>query len=391
MKWDPVKLATKPVRWTSALLTPVMMLYLIATLIIFFAAVIPSYQNDTTSWTFAVDSTVYVYMADALRSGHPEPWVLGAFASFPNTVMTPVVLAYVLNSPFWEMIFNFVVFGISIAILNRTFSVSPILLTALLLLNATTTTSLLCVNKEIIDLLCLALFLYGLRMGRTKALLLALVIALVNRFEFCLVMLAFLGLRSRWNPLRQRRLATVMGVVFGLNFFMPVLARHMLLERFQGSQYAGFIKSMDLLQLNYLYFVAVIPKIAENIFGQLVNPAVWQHPEHASWLYINFANNLSYLILIAVVFLRRRFRLRNDLMYFAILGSIIIAQSLVVQPRYFYFIYVLLCLEAAGADSGGSSLSRLSPRFPGDGGSGEGREATAIGAGGEKLSGGATI
>jgi hypothetical protein len=362
MNWNPVKFVAAPIKWRSALLLPFLMAYIAAAFVIFFTAVIPSYQNDSTSWTFAVDSTQYVYMADSLRSGHPDPWVLAAFVTFPNTVITPVFLAFVLNSPLWEMIVNFVIFGASIAILARTFSISPVALTALLLLNATTTTSILCVNKEILDLLFLSMFFYSLRMGKRKLLILTLALAFVNRYEFCLVMLAFLFACGRWNPSRHRRLVTAIGLVLALSFATPLLGRQELLGRFQESEYAGFVRAMDQLQLNYLYFVAVIPKIAENIFGQLLNPLVWREP--TSWLYINWANNLSYVVLIVTVFIRRQLRLRNDLIYFAAIGSVIIAQSLVVQPRYFYFVYVLLCVQAAHNGSTGPSLDRSSNAHP---------------------------
>jgi hypothetical protein len=107
--------------------------------------------------------------------------------------------------------------------------------------------------------------------------------------------------------------------------------------------------------MHYLYVLAVIPKIAENLFGQLVNPLVWQEPN--SWLYINFFNNLAYVILILVLIKKRQLKLRNDLVYFGTLGAVIVAQALVIQPRYFYFMYVLLCLQAAHKGAPGRAVN----------------------------------
>lgn len=39
----------------------------------------------------------------------------------------------------------------------------------------------------------------------------------------------------------------------------------------------------------------------------------------------------------------------NTLSYFAMLGGIIMDASSMVQPIFFYFIYVLLCLQAANS------------------------------------------
>jgi hypothetical protein len=243
------------------------------------------------------------------------------------------------------MIFNIAVFISSVAILAKTYHLSPIGLVGLLLLNVTTTTSLLCVNKEILDLFCVSLFLYSLHSKRRGLLLVALALSFLNRYEISIVMVLFLLAQSTLNPLKLRRLATLLALVFFLSFAIPPLLGHELTRRFAESEYAGFVRILDTLQLNYLYFVAVLPKIAENLFGQLLNPQVWQSP--TSWLYINFFNNLSYLVLLLVIMLRGELKLRSDFIYLGAIGSVFVAQSLVIQPRYFYFLYVLLCLQIA--------------------------------------------
>jgi hypothetical protein len=356
MNFDPLKVVSLRIRFNSAILLPCLAAYIVVTFVIFFKAVIPSYETDTTSWTFAVDSTQYVYMADSLREGRNEPWVLAGLVTFPNTVITPVLIAFILNSAFLEMLFNFVVFAGSIMLLKRAFPISPVILVALLLLNPTTTTSFLCVNKEVIDLFCLSLFLYSQRKRSRVLLLLALGFAFLNRYEFCTVMLALIVAQSRLNPWRERRLITLIVLVVLLTFLIPLLVGHDLARRFEEAQYAGFIRALDVLQLDYMYALVVIPKIAENIFGQLVNPQVWLEP--TSWLYINFFNNLSYVVLILTVLTKRQMRLRNDLIYLGAIGAVIIAQSLVVQPRYFYFLYALLCLQAAHKETRGPEITR---------------------------------
>jgi hypothetical protein len=59
---------------------------------------------------------------------------------------------------------------------------------------------------------------------------------------------------------------------------------------------------------------------------------------------------------------KRLLRLQNDFVYFGALGAVIIAQTLVPQPRYFYWLYVLLCLQlaqtGAGAPAWGISLRK---------------------------------
>ena len=355
MNLNPLKFLYKRISFTSAVLLPVLIAYLAITFVIFYKAVIPSYADGTTSWTFAVDSTIYTDYADSLRAGRNDPLVLGALAYFPNTLWAPVLIALVLNSALLVMLLNYTLFVFSIWILKRGFGISAIALITLLLLNPTTTTSLLCVNKEVLDLLAISIFLYSQRKCNNWLLLIAMGLALFNRYEICIVMLVFKIAQSRLNPWREKRFVTLLLLVGSLNFAMPIWGARELARRFDEAQYAGFIKILDNLQMNYLYVLAVVPKIAENLFGQLVNPLVWQEPN--SWLYINFFNNLAYVILILVLIKKRQLKLRNDLVYFGTLGAVIVAQALVIQPRYFYFMYVLLCLQAAHKEAPGRAAN----------------------------------
>jgi hypothetical protein len=345
MSIDLTRLLLLRFRFRSALLFLLLVVYFIFTFVVFFKAVVPSLDRYTTSEDFAVDSTVYMYMADSLRSGHPEPWVIGSLAFFPNTTWTPVFISWICNSAFVVMLVNYTIFVFSTILLTRIFPISWVTLVCLLLLNPTTTTSILCVNKEILDLLAFSIFLFARKNRNTTLLLIALAIAVLNRYEICIVMLVFLVLNSRSNPLRKKRWLTVLLLVLSLNFIMPTWGAHTLAKRFEEAESAGVIRVLDQLQMHYLYVVAVFPKILDNLFGQIPNPQVWQAP--SSWLYLNFFNNVAYAILIVTNVAKRRLSLRNDLIYFCVIGSVLIAQSLVVQPRYFYFVYILLCLQAA--------------------------------------------
>lgn len=345
MNLDPARMFTKRMSFASAMLMPCLAFYAGLLLLIFFLSVIPSLHRGTTSDDFAVDSTVYIYIADSLRSGTPEPWVVGSVSFFPNTVWTPVFISYVLHNALSVMLLNLAIFVVSMALLRRTHAVSLAAFVGLILLNPTTTTSILCVNKEILDLLVISLFLYSRKNRRYALLIAALALAVLNRYELCVVLLVFLAAESRLNPFRERRITTLVLLVCTLNFVMPIWGAKQLSHRFEEAQFAGFIKLLDTLQMHYLYVLAVVPKIAEDLFGQLVNPLVWT--ASSSWLFINFFNNLAYAVLILIVLARRQLNLQNDLIYLGALGSVLIAQALVVQPRYFYFAYILLCLQAA--------------------------------------------
>ena len=354
MQLSALEFLTKPRRFISASLAPILVAYIVLTLALYFEAVIPSYANGTTSWAFANDATTYTDIADSLREGRDDPIVVASMAQFPNNLWTPVFILLALNNGFYVMMFNYSLFAVSLVLLKRTFPISLSVLILLLLLNPTTTTSVLCVNKEVLDLFVISLFLFAKERRNRLLILLALIIAALNRYEICALLIAYMIAKSRLNPWREHRRTTVLLLLIALNFIMPIWGGRELQRRFAEAESAGFIRLLDNLQMHYLYVLAVLPKIAESLFGQLVNPLVWEAP--SSWLFINFFNNLAYAIVILLVLKKRRWTLQSNLLYLGAIGSVLIAEALVVQPRYFYFLYALLCLQVAHRETPSASL-----------------------------------
>jgi hypothetical protein len=341
----PASFYSRRLSFASAIVGMVLVAYVAVTFFLYFYAVVPSFQQNSTSEVFAVDSTVYTYFADSIRQHRPDPWVLESLARFPNTLWAPVLISLLLKSQFAIMLFNYALFAVSLRILSRSCPISLTVFIPLLLLNPTTATSLLCVNKEVLDLFNLALFLYWRKSGRWAILVSALVLALFNRYELCVVMLAITLAESGLNPFRKRRFVTLLLLVGALNFIMPFWGSNELARRFGEAQSAALVRTLDQLQLHYLYVLAVIPKVGEDLYGFLSNTQVWTQP--TSWVLIMFFNNLAAAIVTLILLMKRALKLRNDFIYFGAIGAAIVAQALVVQPRYFYFIYVLLCLQAA--------------------------------------------
>ena len=102
----------------------------------------------------------YIKAADALREGREDIYLTAALSSFPNTVLCPVLLAFVLKSTFAMVLADYAMFFLALALLKNSFSFSTGVFLGLLLLNATTTISLLSVNKEIVDFLAVSLFFF---------------------------------------------------------------------------------------------------------------------------------------------------------------------------------------------------------------------------------------
>ncbi len=149
------------------------------------------------------------------------------------------------------------------------------------------------------------------------------------------------------NPWRRRRVLTMVVLTIALSVMLPLFASSALASRFEEASEGGVIVWLDSLEMHYLYAVAVFPKIAQNLFGELVNWKALYDPSDIANSYIVFFNNIATMFVLAILLWKRTFLARFDLVYFAMLGCIITAVSLVIQPRYFYFVYVVLCLKAA--------------------------------------------
>jgi hypothetical protein len=243
-------------------------------------------------------------------------------------------------------------FFLALFLLKRSFSFSTGVFVGLLLLNATTIISLLSVNKEIVDLLAVSILFFARRRRRNGLLLLALLLAFFNRFEVCIVMLTFLLAESKLNPWRHRRVLTMAALVGVLTVVTPLFAWKSLNVHFVGEvTEASTVAWLNTLEMHYLFAVAVIPKIAFTLLATLV-----AHPFKVETYYnysdianssIIYSNNLATVVVFAILAWKRRLTVRSDLVFFAMLGFILMAISPVTVQRYVYFAYVLLCLQAA--------------------------------------------
>ena len=339
-----------------------LVVYAAASLLFFAFWVNPS-LDGLTGQHIAADSSTYIYMANVLRQHTYDPAVYLALDAFPNTLWVPVFIAYILNDTVLTVFLNIGIFMLSIRLLTKSAIIDVPCLLFLLIINLTTTVSLLSVNKEIIDLLVLALFCCFLASKRKAYLLLSLLLALLNRYEVFLAFVAFLSLRSRLNPLRARRWLTLFIFLCVLGILIPLVATHGLAKNFaeavaeaQGAQGGGTVAFFDQLELHYLFIISAIPKIGENLFGEFLNPFRITNYSFSDLAnsYILLSNNLSTALVLFYLWMKGRLAIRSiysDWMYLAMTAAALMSISLVIQPRYFYLVYVLLCFEAARKES----------------------------------------
>jgi hypothetical protein len=350
MTVDPAKIFSKRIRVKSLILFALLLVYIGLSFVAFFKFVGPSLSGHRDQ-KFAADSTTYIGAADALREGREDIFLTVALSSFPNTVLSPILLSWLFKSTFGMVLANYAMFFLAIVLLKRSFSFSTGIFLGLMLLNATTTISLLAVNKEILDLLAVSIFFFGYVKHRNSVIAIAMLLALFNRWEICLVMLTFLLAQSKLNPWRHKRALTLVILVVLLTVLIPLFGSEILGARINEVAEAHTVAWFDSLEMHYMFGLIVIPKILFTLFATLI-----AHPFSADTYFnytdvanstILYSNNLATVIVFAVLAWRHRFTLRSNLVYFAMVGFIIMAISPATVQRYVYFAYVLLCLQAA--------------------------------------------
>jgi hypothetical protein len=353
MIFRPHSILFNPFTPRSMVMIALLALYIASSVVFFVGWVNPSLDGRSDEH-IAADSTTYIYIAESLREGRNDPFALEAMSSFPNTVWFPVFLTLVLKSTVAIVIANYAMLLASVLLFKKWLSFSASGFMALLLLNPITTISLLSVNKEIVDLLAISVALYGYRTHRRGVLAGSLALAFLNRYEVCAVIATFVLANSRLNPWRRKRGMTTAILILALNCLLPVFGSTELSGRFEEARDAGLVARLDTLEMNYLYAVAVVPKVAENLFGELASSL--------DRSYVLWFNSLADVVVFLVLARRHLLTVRSDLVYFCMLGAVLIGVSLVVQPRYFYFVYALLCLQAAQSRSSDGASALLYTR-----------------------------
>jgi len=349
MTMNTLKILTVRIQVKSLIYLALVIAYISFSIFLFFQWVNPSLDGRTDQH-IAADSGTYMYFADSLRDGTGSPLILAPLFSFPNTLLFPTLIAFALKNTLTIVIFNYAIFFFSVILLKNSFNLSGWMFIALMCINATTTISLLSVNKEMIDVLTISIFCFALRRRHISLLVPAFALALFNRYEIAVVMVVFLFVTSKLYPWRQRRLLTLVMLSIALSVALPLTASHAISERFEEAKNGHLVAFLDSLEMHYLYALSVIPKIAENLFAELINVQKLQAYldfQDIANTYIVFFNNFASAIVLGLLVYKRSFSIKSDPIYFVAIGWIIMAIALVIQPRYFYFAYTMLCIQAA--------------------------------------------
>jgi hypothetical protein len=270
--------------------------------------------------------------------------------SFGSNYLGPIVIAVLAGSNFRIMLVNYALFFAALYYLFRLKDIRRKLLVTLILIDPFVIMSILTVNKEIIVLLAVALFAYYIEKGfieKSSWLFLPLLLAVsfLARWEQAAFVLLWILLVSRLNPFRNHRLVVILVLVMSISIIAPHVKSLTSAWIVEGTT----MNDLNSMQQNYMYFLVLIPKFILTSAQTLIYV-----PSYSKINWYDLANGAFVLVhealmvgVCVALIISRRLRLRSDIVYAALLFTVIFCVAPLAQPRYLYAVYVFACIELA--------------------------------------------
>ena len=329
--------------------------YLIVSYCIFFQAIAPV-ANFYLKPAISADATAYWDASGVRTINFADQEESGAHAS--SNLFGPVLEAEVLRTDFNVALFNSLLFIACLTILRGMPEFDRATFLLLMMINPFLLAAMITLNKEIFALAGVVVFIRYTDAKRFRLwwLALALVLSLFARWQQVLVMVLYVAYELKISPLRGRRrwgiAVTVLGftIAYGLIYrIAPFFFAALLAQAEAGHT----ILILDNIQAYFGFPLVAIPKILMNCMGHFISPGYFinSYPseDFTNWRDQIFMqmHTLLLTILLLGMFFNRKLRLRHAPVYLLVLYLLMTAINPMVQPRYEYAAYVLLCLEAS--------------------------------------------
>jgi hypothetical protein len=328
-------------------------LYLVFCFGCFFVFEQPRLNHDTFI-RFGADSPTY-WDGVEYRSQHSQSG--SVLVSFTGNLLGPVLIGTIFRTGFAVACFNIVLFFFAVEVACTIPGVNRYRLLFLLAICAETAPALVTLNKEIMVLVSALLFAKYVYSKRRSLILLAAVFAVsvFARWEQIAILLLYLFLSRKGSVFRRKPWMAVFTVLY------PLIAR------LPGSQIGAFtqyargantIAKLNKIQTDFGFPLVLVPKIIMDIFGELLRPLTFL----GEYYLLGYADihsifiiplfSIALITLLVKAYRRGLLNPERPIALLIITYAIVTAVTPFVQPRYYYFNYVLLCLELARYNEG---------------------------------------
>lgn len=329
--------------------TPIIVIYF-ALAIVYFYFMGDKMLNEETFFRFFADSSTYEEASVELKNLS----LLQLFAINPNYFGPLTILRIVDGSRWGVLTLNILVFILCLKLFYMAFPLRKYLFVSILLLNPITFSSLLSINKEIFSILTVALLVYGRKNRKILPIFACLLLSFFVRWQFTLVIITFLLMVSPLNVFRNRRFLSLSFLLIAVSILFDQFSSTIFSnatevgisggEQWDGSGLWG--RLLD-VQTSGGYFLVFFVKILHSMFGLLSYfYKIFDPPEFYNYVVV-MLHSFFMLIIFIYAFIRRKLDIGNELLYIGLIYLIIFGLTPIYAPRYFYPVYVLLCILVA--------------------------------------------
>jgi len=255
-------------------------------------------------------------------------------------------------------ILNLILLSLSYSLIVKNYHINRLGFIALLIMNPMIFSSVMLVNKEIFGLFSVGLFACYVSNERKKYLIFAIIFALMTRWQQSFVMIVYILMDSKINPIKKNRnlslflLVIILSILYPL-FLSPILGTisdQSTMSK-QSETAGGLISILNTLQDHYLFFLVVIPKMISNTFGNLGRISGYIFAPDSIDMYdiynsfIVLGHQYAMFAVVAFLYMKKKISLKSNLIYFSIIYLVIYSLGIMIQYRYIFPIYIMLALE----------------------------------------------
>ena len=296
------------------------------------------------------DSETYIEIAEM-------DWSLEEILLLNSNLLGPVVILRLLGSSYIAVfIINIMITLFMYKTMVKHYNLNRSILFIFLLISPIFFSSMLFINKEIIALLSITLLFLYIKKKNLIYLILALIVALIVRWQMALFVVLIALVLGKVNPLKNYKLASMLIFLLGVSIMYylnqdqfhevnNVLSKS---EEQDKSGRSGLFYVLVRIQnaSPIGYFLMFVPK-ALHLFVGMVSKY------YKFFDFKNMYNNMFIcgqafvqLILIFRVF-QQRIKLSNVFLFAAILYAVVFALTPIYSPRYFFPCYVMMAMALA--------------------------------------------
>jgi hypothetical protein len=328
--------------------------YLVVSYLIFFEAIAPV-ADFSIRPVIGADPAAY-WDASGVRTINAADQQYEPNAE--GNLLGPVIEAEIFRTDLNVALFNTFLFICCLSLLRSMPEFDRATFLLLMMMNPFLLASLISLNKEIFALAGMVVFIRytAAKSFRLWWLILALSLSLFARWQQVVVLLMYVAFESRLSPLRgrPRRGITFAVMTFTIAYGLVYHVASFLIEALLAQAEAGHtILLLDNIQANFGFPLVAIPKIMMNCMGHFVTPGYflnsYPYEDFTNWRDQIFMQMHTFFLsaLLAGMLYARKLRLQYPTVYVLTLYLLMTAVNPMVQPRYEYPAYVLLCLEAS--------------------------------------------